>query len=42
MPLRDLEMAAIHDALDRNAGNKPKADDELGIVMAHLSSATYL
>jgi DNA-binding NtrC family response regulator len=34
--LRDIEMAAIHEALDRNAGNKPKAAEELGISLKTL------
>lgn len=34
--LRDLEMAAIYDALDRHAGNKPKAAEELGISLKTL------
>ena len=34
--LRDLEMQAIHDALDRHTGNKPKAADELGISLKTL------
>lgn len=34
--LRDLELEAIHDALDRNQGNKPKAADELGISLKTL------
>lgn len=34
--LRDLEMEAIHEALDRNEGNKPKAADELGISLKTL------
>lgn len=34
--LRDLEMDAIHDALDRNEGNKPKAAEELGISLKTL------
>jgi len=34
--LRDLEMEAIHEALDRNDGNKPKAADELGISLKTL------
>ncbi len=34
--LRELEMQAIHDALDRHQGNKPKAADELGISLKTL------
>jgi DNA-binding NtrC family response regulator len=34
--LRDLEMQAIHEALDRNDGNKPAAADELGISLKTL------
>lgn len=34
--LRDLEMQAIYDALDRHAGNKPKAAEELGISLKTL------
>jgi DNA-binding NtrC family response regulator len=34
--LRDLEMEAIHEALERNDGNKPKAADELGISLKTL------
>jgi two-component system NtrC family response regulator len=34
--LRDLEMQAIADALDRHAGNKPKAAEELGISLKTL------
>ncbi len=34
--LRDLEMQAIHEALDRHAGNKPKAAEELGISVKTL------
>jgi len=30
--LRDLEMQAIYDALDRHGGNKPEAAEELGIA----------
>ena len=33
---RELEMQAIHDALDRHHGNKPKAADELGISLKTL------
>jgi two-component system NtrC family response regulator len=36
MSLRELEMEAIHDALDRNGGNKPKAADQLGISLKTL------
>jgi len=34
--LRDIEMQAIHDALDRHQGNKPKAADELGVSLKTL------
>ena len=34
--LRELEMQAIHEALDRNNGNKPKAAEELGISLKTL------
>ncbi len=34
--LRDLEMQAIAEALDRHAGNKPKAAEELGISLKTL------
>ena len=34
--LRDLEMQAIYDALERNAGNKPEAAEELGISLKTL------
>ncbi len=34
--LRDLEMAAIHEALERHSGNKPKAAEELGISLKTL------
>jgi DNA-binding NtrC family response regulator len=34
--LRELEMDAIHDALERNQGNKPKAADELGVSLKTL------
>ena len=34
--LRELEMQAIQDALDRHGGNKPKAADELGISLKTL------
>jgi two-component system NtrC family response regulator len=34
--LRDLEMKAIHDALERNDGNKPLAAEELGISLKTL------
>ncbi|QDU54726.1 sigma-54-dependent transcriptional regulator [Aeoliella mucimassa] len=36
MTLRDLEMEAIHQALDRHSGNKPKAAEELGISLKTL------
>jgi len=34
--LRDLEMQAIFQALERNGGSKPKAADELGISLKTL------
>jgi two-component system NtrC family response regulator len=34
--LRDLEMEAIQEALERNDGNKPKAAEELGISLKTL------
>ncbi len=34
--LREMEMQAIHQALERNGGNKPKAADELGISLKTL------
>jgi len=34
--LRELEIQAIHDALDRHGGNKPKAAEELGISLKTL------
>jgi two-component system NtrC family response regulator len=34
--LQDLEMQAIHEALDRHAGNKPAAAEELGISLKTL------
>jgi transcriptional regulator with PAS, ATPase and Fis domain len=36
MTLRELEMQAIHEALARNDGNKPKTADELGISLKTL------
>ncbi|MEN0109856.1 MAG: sigma-54 dependent transcriptional regulator [Planctomycetota bacterium] len=36
MTLRELEMQAIHDALERHAGAKPKAAAELGISLKTL------
>jgi len=36
MSLRDLEMQAIHDALDRHDGSKPDAAEELGISLKTL------
>ena len=36
MTLRDLEMQAIYESLDRHDGNKPKAADELGISLKTL------
>jgi two-component system NtrC family response regulator len=34
--LRDIEMEAIHEALDRHDGNKPKVAEELGISLKTL------
>src|SRR5690606_8686618 len=34
--LRDLEMEAIHQALERNAGNKARAAEELGVSLKTL------
>jgi len=34
--LREIEMAAIHEALERHNGNKPKAAEELGISLKTL------
>jgi two-component system NtrC family response regulator len=34
--LRELEMRAIHEALDRHHGNKPRAAEELGISLKTL------
>jgi len=34
--LRELETQAIYDALDRHAGNKPKAAEELGVSLKTL------
>jgi two-component system NtrC family response regulator len=36
LSLRDLEMRAIYDALDRCGGSKPKAAEELGISLKTL------
>jgi two-component system NtrC family response regulator len=36
MTLRELEMQAIHESLDRNSGNKPKTAEELGISLKTL------
>jgi two-component system NtrC family response regulator len=36
MTLRDLEMQAIHEALERNNGSKPRAAEELGISLKTL------
>ena len=36
MTLRELEMQAIHEALDRHDGNKPRVADELGISLKTL------
>ena len=34
--LRELEMEAIHDALERHDGNKPQAAEQLGISLKTL------
>ena len=34
--LRDIELQAIHNAVERNAGSKPKAAEELGISLKTL------
>lgn len=34
--LREIEMEAIHDALDRHGGSKPKAAEELGVSLKTL------
>ena len=34
--LRDLEIQAIHEALERHRGNKPKAAAELGVSLKTL------
>lgn len=36
MTLRDLEMQAIYDALERHEGNKPAAAEELGVSLKTL------
>jgi two-component system NtrC family response regulator len=36
MTLREMEMHAIHDAIDRHDGSKPKAAEELGISLKTL------
>jgi two-component system NtrC family response regulator len=36
LSLREIEMQAIQQALDRHAGNKPKAAEELGISLKTL------
>lgn len=36
MTLRDIEMRAIYDALDRHQGNKPEVAEELGISLKTL------
>ena len=36
MTLRELEMAAIHDALERTGGNKPQAAEQLGVSLKTL------
>lgn len=46
LTLRDLEMQAIHESLERHQGNKPAAADELGISLKtlynKLNQATHL
>ena len=36
MTLRELEMAAIHDAMERTGGNKPQAAEQLGVSLKTL------
>ncbi len=36
MTMREIEIQAIHAALDRNKGSKPKAADELGVSLKTL------
>lgn len=36
LTLREIELSAIHQALDRHGGNKPKAAEELGISLKTL------
>ena len=36
MTLRELEMQAIHESLDRHEGNKPAAAEELGVSLKTL------
>ena len=36
LTLRELEMQAIEDALDRHQGSKPKAAKELGVSLKTL------
>ena len=36
MTLRELEMEAIHDALERTGGNKPQAAEQLGVSLKTL------
>ena len=36
MTLRDLELFAIHDAIERHEGNKPAAAEELGVSLKTL------
>ena len=36
LSLRDIEMQAIYEALDRHGGSKPKASDELGVSLKTL------
>ncbi len=42
MTLRDMEMQVIHQALERNVGNKPQAADELGISLKTLYNKLHL
>ena len=36
MTLRELEMKAIDESLERHGGNKPKAAEELGVSLKTL------
>jgi DNA-binding NtrC family response regulator len=36
LSLRDIEMQAIYEALDRHGGSKPKASEELGVSLKTL------